>query len=160
MQRFLFTLFVLCISVNAANALMLGSDITEMVTAPFSMHRTNGNEALPKFMQRATEMFATEDDEVDLSGYVKALQDKVKSNFNPPEIAGSPSVVILFKVGKMGRLESYKILKSSGDVLYDHAAVRAIQASAPFDYLPSEYEKELLKVQYTFSKHTMSVNYF
>ncbi len=160
MIRYIFVILVILLFSNSANAFMMGSDITEMVTAPFTLHRTNGNESMPRFMQKAEELFTPEEEEVDLSGYIKAIQAKINSNFNPPEVEGSPSVVILFKITTRGRLDSFKILKSSGNELYDHAAVRAIQMSAPFDYLPSGYEKELLKVQYTFSKHATSVNYF
>ena len=146
---------------NSANAFMLGSDVTEMVTAPFTLHKTGDNEIpMPKSVQKAMDLFSTDEDDVDLTGYIKNLQQKIKTNFHLPEIQGSPTTVVLFKITRTGRIDSYKIIKSSGDELFDHASVRAIQMSAPFDYLPNEYEKDLLKIQYTFTKHGMSVNYF
>ncbi len=146
---------------TSAHAFMMGADVAEMVTAPFTIHKTGDNDIpIPKTVQKAMDLFATEDEEVDLSGYMKNLQNKVRANFNLPEVQGSPTTVILFKITRRGRLDSYKIIKSSGDDLFDHASVRAIQLSAPFDYLPSGYEKDLLKIQYTFTKHGMSVNYF
>lgn len=161
MHRLFFVIFVLLLSVGSASAFMLGADVTEMVTAPFSLHRTGDNDIpVPKSVQKAMDLFSTDDDEIDLSGYIKELQEKVKSNFNPPQVDGSPTTVVFFKLTRTGRLDSFKIIKSSGDELFDHASVRAIQMSAPFDYLPSGYEKDLLKIQYTFTKHGMSVNYF
>lgn len=140
---------------------MLGSDVAEMVTAPFMMHKTGDNDIpIPKTIQKAMDMFSADDEDVDLSGYVKVVQQKVFSNFKPQNIEGSPNVVILFKLTKRGRLDSYKIIKPSKDELFDHAAVRAIQMSAPFEHLPDDYEKELLKLQFTFTKHGISVNYF
>lgn len=159
-MRVFLTLLVIFILSNPANAFMMGADVAEMVTAPFTLHRTNGNESMPKFMQKAEDLFTPEDEEVDLTGYIRILQQKVKDNFNPPQVEGSPTTVVLFKLTRTGRLDSYKVIKSSGDDLFDHASVRAIQMAAPFDYLPSGYEKDLLKIQYTFTKHGMSVNYF
>ncbi len=160
MVKLLLSLLVLMLSINATNAFMLGSDVADMVTAPFSMHRTSGNEVMPKFMQRASDLFSEDSEEVDIVPYIKKLQEKVKSNFNPPAFEGSPTTVVLFKVSRSGRLESFKVIKSSNNELFDHAAVRAIQMSAPFDNLPNGFEKDVLKVQYTFSKNAMSVNYF
>ena len=160
MLRFLLSLLVCILTMNCANAFMLGSDVADMVTAPFSMHRTSGNEVMPKFMQRASDLFSEDSEDVDIAPYVKKLQQKVKSNFNPPAFEGTPTTVVLFKVSKNGRLESFKIIKSSNDELFDHAAVRAIQMSAPFDKFPDGFEKDILKIQFTFSKNTTSVNYF
>ena len=160
MLRVLLGIFVLFLSISSANAFMLGSDVTEMVTAPFSMHRTNGNEAMPRVMQRAMDMFEPEAEDVDLSGYVKVIQQKVISNFKPQQVEGSPNTVILFKITKRGRIDSYKVLKPSKDELFDYAAVRAVKISEPFEYLPDEYEKDILKLQFTFTKHGISVNYF
>lgn len=139
---------------------MMGADLSEMVTAPFSMHRTSGNEAMPRFMQTATEMFSADVEEVDMSGYVKVLQQKILSNFNPPKFEGSPSAVLFFKVSHNGRMESCKIIKSSGNELYDYAVVQSVKTSAPFEYLPSGYEGDVLKVQVTFTRNAMSINYF
>lgn len=161
MVKRLLVLIITLQIVNSANAFMLGSDVTEMVTAPFSLHRTGDNDIpMPKSVQKAMDLFSTENEEVDLTSYIKEIQQKIKNNFNPPQVEGSPSTVVLFKLTRTGRLESFKIIKSSGDDLFDHAAARAIQMSAPFDYLPSEYEKDILKIQYTFTKHGMSINYF
>lgn len=161
MIRHFLVLFLVFILANSANAIMMGADVTEMVTAPFSLHRTGDNDIpVPKTVQKAMDLFSADEDEVDLSGYVKAVQQKVKANYNPPQVEGSPNVVVFFKLTRMGRLESCKVIKSSGDMMFDHAAVRAIQMAAPFDYLPSNYEKDILKIQYTFTKSSMSVNYF
>ena len=146
---------------TSAHAFMMGADVAEMVTAPFTIHKTGDNDIpIPKTVQKAMDLFAADDEEVDLSGYIKNLQDEVKANFVLPEIQGSPTTVVFFKVTRTGRLDSLKVIKSSGDELFDHASVRAIQMAAPFEYLPSGFEKDLLKIQYTFTKHGMSVNYF
>ena len=161
MLRLFLGILVSVFIVNSANAFMMGADVAEMVTAPFSLHKTGDNDIpVPKSVQKAMDLFSSDDEEVDLSGYMKILQQKVEDNFNPPEVEGSPTTVVFFKLTRTGRLDSFKVIKSSGNELFDHASVRAIQMSAPFDYLPSGYEKDLLKVQYTFTKRGMSVNYF
>ena len=160
MIKHVFVLFLILLFVNPAKA-MMGADLTDLVTAPFSLHKTGDNDIpVPKSMQKAMDLFSPENEEVDLSGYVKTLQQKVISNFKPPQIEGSPSSVILFKITKRGRIDSYKVLKSSKEELFDYAAVKSVQMSAPFEYLPDDYEKDILKIQFTFTKHGISVNYF
>lgn len=139
---------------------MMGAELTDMVTAPFSMHKTSGNDVMPKFLQNSSDMLDKNLDDVDMSAYVKSLQQKIVSNFNPPKFVGSPTVVVFFKISNNGRLESCKIIKSSNDDLYDYAALKAVKMSAPFDYLPVGYEKDVLKIQLTITKNAMSLNYF
>jgi TonB family protein len=149
------------LSFTSPASAMMGADLTDLVTAPFSLHKTGDNDIpVPKTMQKAMDLFSSDEEEVDLSGYVKVVQQKVISNFKPQQVEGSPNTVILFKITNRGRIDSYKIIKPSKDELFDYAAVRAVQMSAPFEYLPDEYDKDVLKLQFTFTKHGISINYF
>ena len=73
MLRLFLGLLVSLLIVNSANAFMMGADVAEMVTAPFTLHKTGDNDIpVPKSVQKAMDLFSSDDEEVDLSGYVKS----------------------------------------------------------------------------------------
>ena len=53
---------------------------------------------------------------------------------------------MVFEIGRDGRLNGVAIDKSSGNVYYDQAALRAINDAGPFPPLPVEYKKSALRI--------------
>lgn len=82
--------------------------------------------------------------------YMAEVERRVKRNWSPPKGDESKRVVILFKIGKDGRLLSVKVTKSSGQPLADQAAKAAIELSAPFRPLPPEYKDSSIDIDFTF----------
>ena len=66
------------------------------------------------------------------SGYTKSVESKVVSNFVPPKTKLS------LNINKDGSVSSHKIVESSGNADFDAAAMKAVEASIPFNPFPSE----------------------
>lgn len=91
------------------------------------------------------------DDTPDIfKGYMRRMQMKIKSNWEPPEQETSKRVVVFYTIKKNGKLGSYKVLKTSGSRTLDRAAIRALKKSAPFEPLPEGFTKDYVEVQFTF----------
>lgn len=88
--------------------------------------------------------------EPDFGPYMRDLQRRIKSNWDPPSGNESKRVVLLFKVSRDGRLISVKVQKSSGVPIADKAAISAVELSAPFRQLPPEFKGASVDIQFTF----------
>lgn len=88
--------------------------------------------------------------EPDFGPYMRELQKSIKSNWNPPKGNESKRVVLLFKVAKDGKLLALKIFKSSGVFAADEAAMKAVNATAPFKPLPKAFKGKSVDIQFTF----------
>ncbi len=90
--------------------------------------------------------------------YMSDLQRRIKANWDPPRGDESKRVVLLFKIAKDGRLLSVKVVKSSGSQAADRAALAAVELTAPFRALPSEYRGSDVDIQFTFDYNVFGVN--
>lgn len=72
------------------------------------------------------------------SGYTKSVESKVVSNFVPPKTKESLSATLSLNINKDGSVSSHKIVESSGNADFDDAAMKAVEASIPFNPFPSE----------------------
>lgn len=88
--------------------------------------------------------------DVDFQPYMNEMQVKIKKNWNPPNSLKSKRIIVLFKIGKDGKLLSAKILKSSGSKKADNAALKALQDAQPFKALPKQCKDKSINVQFTF----------
>jgi len=83
--------------------------------------------------------------------YMKKLEDSIKHNWNPPRDTNFKEVVVRFAILRDGTLSSTKIIKSSGILLVDNAAIEAIQKTSPYQPLPEQFERESLPIEFTFN---------
>ena len=90
--------------------------------------------------------------------YMSDLQRRIKANWDPPRGDESKRVVLLFKIAKDGRLLSVKVVKSSGSQAADRAALAAVELTAPFRALPSDYRGSDVDIQFTFDYNVFGVN--
>lgn len=95
--------------------------------------------------------------EPDFGPYMKELQRRIKSNWEPPRGNESRRVVLLFKVARDGSLKSVKVYKSSGIPSADSAAIGAVNLSAPFRPLPPEFRGSDIDIQFTFDYNVFGV---
>lgn len=93
--------------------------------------------------------------DINFKPYMKELQRRIKSNWEPPQIYGNHNVVVIFKIDKSGRLLNWEIKKTSGYPAVDKAAIVAIQLSAPFRPLPNEYEEDSVEIEFTFDNNVI-----
>ena len=96
--------------------------------------------------------------QVDFGPYMRDLQRRIKMNWDPPKGNESKRVVLLFSIAKDGRLLGVKVLKSSGLQAADKAAISAVELTAPFKPLPSEYKKSSVDIQFTFDYNVFGVS--
>lgn len=82
--------------------------------------------------------------------YMPKMQNKIKSNWNPPKNKTSSSITLGFEIKKDGSLGEIKIQKSSGDEQADKMAIEALKKSVPFEPLPEGFEGDKIDVQFTF----------
>lgn len=88
--------------------------------------------------------------EPDFGPYMRDVQKKIKSNWDPPEGDKSKRVVLLFKIAKDGSLLSCSVKKSSWNSNVDYAAIKAVKQTAPFPPLPPEFKGQSIDIQFTF----------
>jgi len=86
----------------------------------------------------------------DFGPYMKRMQDKIKSNWAPPDVNMNAQIVVKYRILRNGTLDSYGISTSSGSQELDNAAIDALRRSSPFEPLPASFEKESVLVQFTF----------
>jgi protein TonB len=83
--------------------------------------------------------------------YLQQLQRKVSERWAPPTaIAASQRVVVLFEIGRDGRIAAPMVERSSGSASYDLAALRAVTEASPFPPLPQEFPASSLRVHFGF----------
>ncbi|MGN0031563.1 MAG: energy transducer TonB [Candidatus Gastranaerophilaceae bacterium] len=87
---------------------------------------------------------------LDFGPYMRNMQRKIKSNWNPPKKDKSEKVVLLYTLNLKGEVQKCTVIKSSGSEDTDNAAKDALYKSAPFGKLPSEYKGKSIDVQFTF----------
>lgn len=88
------------------------------------------------------------------AAYLLRIRDMVAERWAPPPRGAyglERRVEISFRIDRNGRLAvSPRPMASSGDALFDQAAMRAVAAAAPFPPLPREYEGQSLGVRFAF----------
>lgn len=83
--------------------------------------------------------------------YLRQLHAKVKERWAPPPLTGRPErTVVLFEIGRDGEIAAPRIEHSSGNPLYDQAALRAVLEARPFPPLPPEFKGQSLRVHFGF----------
>ncbi len=91
--------------------------------------------------------------------YMRDLERRIKQNWNPPKGDASKRVVVLFRIGRDGRLLSIRIGRSSGSVSNDDAAKAAIELTAPFKPLPPEFKGNSIDIEFTFDYNVLGASY-
>ena len=98
-------------------------------------------------------------DQIGLSGfpyqyYLQIISDRVSSSWFTslvdPGVSGTFFTTVYFKILRNGQVTDFKVKESSGIQSLDMSAQRAIQISAPFPPLPSDYEGDYLGIHLIF----------
>jgi len=98
------------------------------------------------------------EDGVDFGKYMRNMQKKIKSNWNPPKGNQSKRVVLNFSLDRKGKVLKYSIVQSSGVKAVDDAAVKALKEAEPFGNLPKKFTKDAVDVQFTFDYNVFKNN--
>lgn len=103
-----------------------------------------------QFIGNSDAMYWQRRDFSNYSEYVEEMQKVLKSVWAPPKRGNSYQVTLKFKVFKDGKVTALRVIKSSGDLDSDRAAVAAVRASLPFAPLPSREKAESVDVDFSF----------
>jgi TonB family protein len=92
--------------------------------------------------------------EFPFSYYLALLQSKIQNYWEPPvsRTSFSKKTTIYFKIQRSGRITDLKIEKTSGDYLYDQAALRAVSLANPLPPLPYDFPERELGVHFEFEQ--------
>ena len=80
--------------------------------------------------------------------YLEQLVRKIERNWRPS--SNTLKATVYFRIASDGRLTDIKVAEESGNFLFDQAARRAVEASAPMPPLPDEYGGDYLGVYFDF----------
>lgn len=84
--------------------------------------------------------------------YLAIIQRKISERWQDKALPGHQPTVI-FEIGRDGRVNTSRVTveKSSGNSLYDRAALRAIEEATPFPPLPADFNEPLLRIHLGFA---------
>jgi len=84
--------------------------------------------------------------------YIRQMHQKIEAEWsrNPPLARPDQVPVVVVEILRNGTIKPPTIEKSSGNSVYDRAALRAVQDASPFPPLPQEWAKPSLRVGLAF----------
>ncbi|MCI0531932.1 MAG: TonB family protein [candidate division Zixibacteria bacterium] len=91
-----------------------------------------------------------EGEKLDAPYYISIVFGRIKSMWANPVESTTLQATVRFTIQKNGEVVQTEIEQSSGNALYDQAALRAVMASGPLPPLPSHYAGNELTVHLNF----------
>jgi periplasmic protein TonB len=82
--------------------------------------------------------------------YLRTVHRKISEKWEGRARDGQQPVAV-FEIGRDGQLMRLSIEKSSGNTVYDQAALRAITDASPFPPLPPDFKESLLRIHLGFN---------
>ena len=84
--------------------------------------------------------------------YLRQVLQKVQSQWQRQNRINEPEhkPLVLVEIQRDGSIRTPRIEESSGNVLYDQAALRAVVEASPFPPLPQDWSKPALRVMFRF----------
>jgi TonB family protein len=87
----------------------------------------------------------------DYDFYLAMIQSKISQNFRPPPgVRAQSQATMSFTILKSGEITNVTLSQSSGNLLIDQSAERAIRAAGSFPPLPSQYDQGRLDIYFEF----------
>lgn len=87
-------------------------------------------------------------------GYVDLLRQRVGEKWRTGEIDAriktAPPVIVTFTIQRSGETRDVRVAQSSGNVMLDRSALRAIADASPLPPLPPGYERDSATIEFQF----------
>jgi TonB family protein len=84
--------------------------------------------------------------------YLRRIQAKIEETWQAPMSSREgQEAVAVFEIMRDGQIRRAAIERSSGDAVYDQAALRAITEANPFPPLPDDFREPPLRIHLGFS---------
>ncbi len=75
--------------------------------------------------------------------YLENIRNQIERNWNPPPVAKGTKAKVEFTILRSGRVfGDARLQESSGNTIFDLAAVRAILSSSPFPPMPEDFYRD------------------
>ncbi|WP_298916750.1 energy transducer TonB [uncultured Nostoc sp.] len=115
-------------------------------------YRSDDLAALPNSNRdhQATPGIDARSQDIDLTFYLKKLQQRVQQEWLPGMSDSNRRTVLNFTINRSGQVSNLNIAQTSGFSVTDEVALNAIQRSAPFAPLPTGYSKNYINIEFTF----------
>ncbi|MEH2312164.1 MAG: TonB family protein [Nostoc sp.] len=115
-------------------------------------YRSDELAALPNSNRdhQATPGIDARSQDIDLTFYLKKLQQRVQQEWLPGLSDSNRRTVLNFTINRSGQVSNLNIAQTSGFSVTDEVALNAIQRSAPFAPLPTGYSKNYINIEFTF----------
>ena len=115
-------------------------------------YRSDDLAALPNSNRdhQATSGIDARSQDIDLTLYLKKLQQRVQQEWLPGMSDSNRRTVLNFTINRSGQVSNLNIAQTSGFSVTDEVALNAIQRSAPFAPLPTGYSKNYINIEFTF----------
>jgi protein TonB len=86
--------------------------------------------------------------------YLQVLQQRISSKWRASELDARlknvPTCVVAFEILRDGRVQSLRVVQSSGNQELDLSALRAVTEASPFEPLPPGYQGSVAKMEVGF----------
>ncbi|MEI7474074.1 MAG: TonB family protein, partial [bacterium] len=96
--------------------------------------------------------------DIDDFDYMKRVKYKIKLNWKPISGDTDKNTIVFFNIDRKGQISNLKIKKSSGNKEYDLCAIKAVNASAPFDPLPEIDKDNAVDIEFTFNYNIVNAS--
>jgi len=83
--------------------------------------------------------------------YITLIQYRIENNWEPPFSGQQLLATVYFKITRSGEIEDVKLEQSSGNVVFDQAAKRAVYNANPLPPLPADFGLQTLGVHFDFA---------
>ena len=86
--------------------------------------------------------------------YDQLIREKVARNWRTnevdPRVQTAPTVIVMFEIMRDGSIRNVRLLQRSGNPQLDNSCQRAIYDSAPFQPLPTGFERNSATIEFWF----------
>lgn len=79
--------------------------------------------------------------------YLDRMLALIEARWQRPRTDRRTEALVRFRIGRGGRVTELELLETSGDDAFDLAALRAVEAAAPFPPLPASYRSDSLGIR-------------
>ena len=89
--------------------------------------------------------------DLNMGPYFEEIRRRVRRNWKPSAPYNNRHTVLVFSIQRNGQITGLRIRQSSGSEKIDRESLEAVQKSAPFDALPTNFPNEQLPVEFNFN---------